>query len=67
MTVIGSPYGIVSSKLFMNVVANGTVCNILTSAKKDEPTVLLTDARCLPGMEGGLMVDSDSKVVGVRS
>ncbi|XP_043111399.1 peroxisomal leader peptide-processing protease [Puntigrus tetrazona] len=45
----GSPFGGLCPDLFMNTVSKGIVSNLAG----DENALILTDARCLPGTEGG--------------
>ncbi len=45
----GSPFGGLCPDLFMNTISNGIVSNVAG----DENALILTDARCLPGTEGG--------------
>ncbi|XP_078606014.1 peroxisomal leader peptide-processing protease-like [Branchiostoma floridae x Branchiostoma japonicum] len=56
---VGTPFGVLCPSVFMNSLAKGIVCN--TAGKGG--ALILTDARCLPGTEGGplLTVDTDGK------
>ncbi|KAI7805444.1 peroxisomal leader peptide-processing protease [Triplophysa rosa] len=45
----GSPFGGLCPDLFMNTISKGIVSNLAG----DENALILTDARCLPGTEGG--------------
>ncbi|KAI2657880.1 Peroxisomal leader peptide-processing protease [Labeo rohita] len=45
----GSPFGGLCPDLFMNTISKGVVSNLAG----DENALILTDARCLPGTEGG--------------
>lgn len=45
----GSPFGGLCPDLFMNTISKGIVSNLAG----DESALILTDARCLPGTEGG--------------
>ncbi len=45
----GSPFGGLCPDLFMNTISKGIVSNVAG----DENALILTDARCLPGTEGG--------------
>lgn len=45
----GSPFGGLCPDLFMNTISKGIVSNVAG----DENALMLTDARCLPGTEGG--------------
>jgi len=60
--IVGSPYGLVSPKTFMNSVSNGIISNIFTI---NGTTVLLTDSRCFPGMEGAAVLDINSSIIGI--
>lgn len=60
----GSPFGSLCPDLFMGTLSKGIISNL---AGKDN-TVILTDARCLPGTEGGglfLSQGDRSYVVGI--
>ena len=46
---VGTPFGTLSPPVFLNSVSKGIICN--KSGKDD--CLLLTDARCIPGCEGG--------------
>ncbi|XP_042646916.1 peroxisomal leader peptide-processing protease [Tyto alba] len=45
----GSPFGALCPDLFLNTLSKGVVSNVAG----EENALLLTDARCLPGTEGG--------------
>ncbi|KAM6091885.1 LOW QUALITY PROTEIN: peroxisomal leader peptide-processing protease [Theristicus caerulescens] len=45
----GSPFGALCPDLFINTLSRGVVSNLAG----EENTLILTDARCLPGTEGG--------------
>ncbi|KAM3914113.1 peroxisomal leader peptide-processing protease [Leptodactylus fuscus] len=45
----GSPFGSFYTDIFLNTISKGVLSNIAG----DQNVVLLTDARCLPGSEGG--------------
>ena len=49
---MGTPFGALSPAVFMNSVSKGIVCN-LTSP---DNALFLTDARCIPGTEGGVIL-----------
>ena len=49
LLVVSSPFGLVSPAVFRNSVSKGIISNII----RPEGSLLLTDARCLPGSEGG--------------
>jgi len=66
---IGSPFGILSPTAFFNCLAQGVISNMIPSSTSPSKTypLLLTDARVLPGMEGGPAVDEKGHWLGVRS
>ncbi|KAG8435140.1 hypothetical protein GDO86_013189 [Hymenochirus boettgeri] len=51
----GSPFGSFYPDIFLNTISKGVVSNITG----DKNVVLLTDARCLPGSEGGGIFAAD--------
>ncbi|XP_037128413.1 peroxisomal leader peptide-processing protease isoform X2 [Syngnathus acus] len=60
----GSPFGSLCSDLFNGTVSRGIISNLAG----EDNTVILTDARCLPGTEGGglfAMEDDSLHLVGV--
>jgi hypothetical protein len=64
--LIGTPFGVQSPNMFLNTVCHGVVCNLVQSDHED--LVLgMTDAKCLPGMEGSAVIDVKSReCIGVR-
>eukprot|EP00897_Mesotaenium_endlicherianum_P010148 jgi/Mesen1/9161/ME000591S08488 len=56
VTIVGSPFGILSPPHFLNSVVTGVVSNEWPPGARPPP-ILMVDARCLPGMEGGAVVD----------
>jgi hypothetical protein len=48
--VLGTPFGDSSPHIFINSVSKGILCSRGCSG-----TLLLTDARCIPGVEGGMV------------
>lgn len=52
--LVGTPFGNLSPDIFLNCVSSGILCNLAGS--KNE--LLLNDARCLPGSEGGALYAS---------
>lgn len=48
----------------MNTITEGVISNIF-KLNEDSPTVVITDNRCHPGMEGGPVMDSNSNIIGV--
>ncbi|NXH09343.1 TYSD1 protease, partial [Bucco capensis] len=49
LLVCGSPFGALCPDLFLNTLSRGVVSNLAG----EENALVLTDARCLPGTEGG--------------
>ncbi|NXF06445.1 TYSD1 protease, partial [Smithornis capensis] len=49
LLVCGSPFGDLCPELFLNTLSRGVVSNLAG----EENALVLTDARCLPGTEGG--------------
>ncbi|KAL6074500.1 Trypsin domain containing protein, variant 2 [Balamuthia mandrillaris] len=68
MMTIGSPYGLLSPNAFLNCVSAGALSNKVTCTDVTGGLVvplLLTDTRCLPGMEGGAVIDPCGQWVGM--
>ncbi|KAK4770785.1 hypothetical protein SAY87_031317 [Trapa incisa] len=60
---VGSPFGVLSPKHFLNSICAGSVSNCYPpSASK---SLLMADIRCLPGMEGCPILDKNSSLVGI--
>ncbi|KAI9143741.1 trypsin-like cysteine/serine peptidase domain-containing protein [Paraphysoderma sedebokerense] len=73
--LVGSPYGILAPKIFVNCVFDGIVSNVVGLNKlhmdKENNTVrwrkhqnyglIISDAMCMPGMEGGGCFDAATK------
>ncbi|KAL0489456.1 glyoxysomal processing protease [Acrasis kona] len=57
--VVGSPFGLLS-EIFQNSVTKGVISNLITN-KDENQLAFLTDARMLPGTEGGGVFDSVNK------
>jgi S1-C subfamily serine protease len=49
---VSSPFGVLSRDTFQNSVTKGIVSNIITT-RDESQLAILTDARMLPGSEGG--------------
>jgi len=64
LTVMSSPFGLVSPVVFQNSVTTGVLSNSMQSFNNTD-TLYLTDARCLPGSEGGMVVDSFGNTMGM--
>jgi len=52
--VVGTPFGNLSPAIFINSMSKGVVSNVAG----DEEEVILTDARCIPGTEGGAIYNA---------
>ncbi len=46
---MGTPFGTLSQDVFMNCLSTGVVSNVTGNRNQ----LFLTDARCIPGSEGG--------------
>ena len=46
---VGTPFGNLSPPVFLNSLSRGIVCNVTG----EDNALILTDARCIPGSEGG--------------
>jgi hypothetical protein len=64
LAAIGSPFGALSPGHFANSVSVGVVSNWWKAGQNRAP-ILLVDMRCLPGMEGGPVIDRSGGVVGL--
>eukprot|EP00698_Gefionella_okellyi_P025748 TRINITY_DN9519_c0_g1_i1.p1 TRINITY_DN9519_c0_g1~~TRINITY_DN9519_c0_g1_i1.p1 ORF type:complete len:675 (-),score=87.79 TRINITY_DN9519_c0_g1_i1:169-2127(-) len=64
VVVIASPYGLMSRANFQNTVTHGVVANAIRNSAGQLP-LLMTDARCLPGAEGGVVLDRYQRVLGL--
>lgn len=53
---VGTPFGVMSPDVFMNSVSHGIISNL----SGDGNEVILTDARCIPGTEGGAIYVGNS-------
>ncbi|EGG18560.1 hypothetical protein DFA_04054 [Cavenderia fasciculata] len=65
VTVVASPFGYISPTIFLNSLSTGVICNCIQERTYSQPSLYLTDARCLPGSEGGGVFDNDGRLVGV--
>ena len=61
--VVSSPFGILSPLTFQSSISKGVVSNILGATK---PHVFLTDARMLPGSEGGAIYNNKNQLIAVN-
>ena len=55
--MVGTPFGAMSPSVFLNSVSEGIVCNMAGSNQE----LIVTDARCIPGTEGGPLYLGDAK------
>lgn len=60
--MISSPFGILSPTSFQNSISKGIVSNILGVSKNH---IIMTDARMLPGSEGGGIFNKNGELIGV--
>eukprot|EP01132_Coremiostelium_polycephalum_P005989 gene5989-7461_t len=66
LTVVGSPFGFISPTIFLNSLSTGVICNCIPSpGSYSTPSLFLTDARCLPGNEGGGVFNRDGLLIGI--
>jgi S1-C subfamily serine protease len=66
--LVSSPFGCLSPKIFYNSHSNGIISNVMySSTQKSQPILYLTDAKYLPGSEGGGIFDSSNRLVGVAA
>jgi S1-C subfamily serine protease len=63
LLVQSSPFGLVSPSVFQNSVTTGVVSNVVE--RSGGACLLLTDARCLPGSEGGAVFNASGQLVGM--
>lgn len=64
LLVIGSPFGALSPLHFYNSISVGIVANSWPPASS-QPTLLMADIRCLPGMEGSPVFSDRASLVGI--
>uniref|UniRef100_A0A7S2SQ07 Uncharacterized protein n=1 Tax=Mucochytrium quahogii TaxID=96639 RepID=A0A7S2SQ07_9STRA len=65
ISVIASPFGLVSPTVFQNSVTSGVVSNVVHDSTR--VALLLTDARCLPGSEGAPVFNRSGELIGMVS
>ncbi|KAJ3412517.1 hypothetical protein HDV05_000655 [Chytridiales sp. JEL 0842] len=53
--VISSPFGLQAANIFLNTVSHGVTANIIKD-KGGNVVLAMTDAKCLPGAEGAMVV-----------
>ena len=73
--MFGSPYGLLSPRVFLNSISRGCIANMVPSSQrlidsvstpsKTSDALIITDARCLPGCEGGLVVNELGEWLGM--
>ncbi|XP_058095741.1 glyoxysomal processing protease, glyoxysomal isoform X2 [Magnolia sinica] len=64
LVVMGSPFGILSPLHFFNSISVGAVSNCCPPGSPDS-SLLLSDVRCLPGMEGGPVFGKHAHLIGI--
>ncbi|KAL4201250.1 hypothetical protein AMTRI_Chr02g215120 [Amborella trichopoda] len=64
LLVVGSPFGVLSPMHFFNSVSVGAVANCCPPASCN-PSLLMADIRCLPGMEGSPVFNACACLVGI--
>ncbi|CAM6109989.1 unnamed protein product [Calypogeia fissa] len=64
LLAVGSPFGALSPLHFHNSLSAGIVSNCWPPASKSA-ALLMADVRCLPGMEGGPVLDERGALVGM--
>lgn len=57
---VGSPFGLLSPSTFLNSVTTGIVSNVVGTTRD---LILITDARMLPGTEGGAIFDETGNLI----
>ncbi|CAA6671976.1 unnamed protein product [Spirodela intermedia] len=63
LLAMGSPFGVLSPSHFLNSVSVGAVANVCPQNSRG--SLLVVDIRCLPGMEGGPVLDRDENLIGI--
>ncbi|RKO89645.1 trypsin-like cysteine/serine peptidase domain-containing protein [Blyttiomyces helicus] len=61
--IMGTPFGVHSSKVFLNSIAHGIISTVIKvdvfePTPREDICLFLTDARCLPGMDGGAAIET---------
>ncbi|KAI4365140.1 hypothetical protein MLD38_021155 [Melastoma candidum] len=66
LLAVGSPFGILSPIHFVNSISTGFISNFYppNSSRK---SLLMADIRCLPGSEGGPVLDGNANLVGIMT
>ena len=68
VSVVSSPFGMLSPHIFLNNIIRGTVSNIINNyniPSPSSPVLFLLDAECHPGSEGSAIFGEDGKITGV--
>jgi len=60
LLLMGSPFGILNPKVFLNSVTHGMLSNVV-EGPLNEINLLMTDARMLAGYEGGVAIERHSQ------
>ncbi|CAA7409128.1 unnamed protein product [Spirodela intermedia] len=63
LLAMGSPFGVLSPSHFLNSVSVGAVANVCPQNSRG--SLLVVDIRCLPGMEGGPVLDREENLIGI--
>ncbi|CAD5116556.1 DgyrCDS5434 [Dimorphilus gyrociliatus] len=58
---VATPFANLSPGVFLNSISRGIICKATGKHK----SVLLTDARCVPGTEGGPLFDKQGRLIGL--
>ncbi|EAR94963.1 trypsin-like peptidase domain protein (macronuclear) [Tetrahymena thermophila SB210] len=70
ITTISSPFGILSSQLYHNILGQGVIANVFdieanSKLKKFHKHILMLDMINFGGKEGGLVLDEEQNVIGM--
>ncbi|KFK44488.1 hypothetical protein AALP_AA1G263400 [Arabis alpina] len=64
IVTLGSPFGILSPVHFFNSVSTGSIANCYPSGSQNK-SLMIADVRCLPGMEGAPVFDTNEHLIGI--
>ncbi|XP_010460619.1 PREDICTED: glyoxysomal processing protease, glyoxysomal [Camelina sativa] len=64
LVALGSPFGILSPVNFFNSVSTGSIANSYPSGSLNT-SLMIADVRCLPGMEGAPVFDTNGHLLGI--
>ncbi|EOA38805.1 hypothetical protein CARUB_v10011114mg [Capsella rubella] len=64
LVALGSPFGILSPVNFFNSVSTGSIANTYPSGPLKK-SLMIADIRCLPGMEGAPVFDTNGHLIGI--